>query len=382
MKRLIRWGTIPLCLLSVEPLSAQSIDEDLPPLQPGLHLSAKESKESMLAKAARMGGSVVIGEEDDEEIVAVTPSVNTSLYTVQEGDTLWGICERLFNDGYTWPRIWSYNPNITNPNWIYPGAVLRLNENASDEEALVAPREVTAEIAETLTMPEGALLVRSRGFIDKEGLKQSGTIVGAHKEVKWLSQYDEAYVNFPNASPRPGDTFSAFEVIKEVDIDDEGSEIGKLVEIKGRVKITSFDEKSHIARVVIDEACHPLPRGTLIGPVHKNLSMIPPVKNATTINGHLIAFLDPVVLAANHQVVFIDRGEKHGVKDGNRFFAVEKRDGLRRINEEPNDMAGYPTEVIAEMRVIETRPATATCLITSAVRELEVGQAVEMRAGY
>ena len=370
-------------ILAAGPLTAQTpletFDED--PIEPGLHVSADDAEGSVLAKAARMRGSVVISANDEEEAIEVIPESKPAQYTVQEGDTLWDICERMFQDAYVWPRIWSYNPDITNPNWIYPGEVLRLTEDAL-EEAPVAPQEVSGDVSSMPSMSKGTLLIRSQAFIDKDGLEKSGRIVGAHKEVKWLAQYDEAYVSFPNASPNPGDVFSAFDVLREVNIDDEETPLGKLVEIKGRVKVTSFDPKTRIARVVIDEASHPLPRGTHIGPVHRNLSMIPPVRNEKTVKGELVAFLDPVVLAANHQVVFVNRGEKHGVRDGNRFFAVEQRDGLRRVNEQPNDMEGYPVEVIAEMRVIETRRATATCLITSAIRELEVGQTVEMREGY
>lgn len=376
-------GIIFILTLAVGPLLAQTSTpevEDEAPLKPGLHLSADHSDGSVLARAARMRGSVVIS-GDEEETIEVVPEARPEQYIVQEGDTLWDICERLFDDSYVWPRIWSYNPSITNPNWIYPGEVIRLTDNASEEVA-VAPQEVSSDVASMPSMSKGTLLIRNRAFIDKDGLKKSGQIVGAHKEIKWLAQYDEAYVHFPEASPKPGDVFSAFDIVREVDVNDEETPLGKLVEIKGEVKVTSFDQKSHIARVVIEEASEPLPRGTPIGPVYRKLNMIPAVRNNKTIKGELVAFLDPVVLAANHQVVFVNRGEKHGVRDGNRFFAVEQRDGLRRLNEQPNDMDGYPVEVIAEMRVIETRRATATCLITSAVRELEVGQKVEMREGY
>jgi hypothetical protein len=382
MKRLIQTGLCALLLLNIKSLSAQEEEIYEETLEPGLHVSADDSEESVLAKAARMGGSVVITASDEDEPAAVVTSSTPDLYTVKEGDTLWDVCDRFFGDPFVWPRIWSYNTNITNPNWIYPGDVLHLSKKATIDSASV-PQAVPMESDEIPGMSPGSILVRSRGFIDKKGLDNSGTIVGSHKEVMWLSQYDEAYVEFPKANPKPGDTFSAFDILGGVDsIDDEGTEIGKLVEIKGLVKVTSFDKDTRIARIMVSEAIQPLPRGTLIGPVHRHFDVIPPVRNDKNLTGRLVAFLDPVTLAASHQIVFIDRGTKDGVKDGNRFFAVEQRDGLRRLNREPNDREGYPVEVIAEMRVIEARPSTSTCLITSAIRELEIGQEVEMRRGY
>src|SRR5205085_9844333 len=48
------------------------------------------------------------------------------LHVVRKGDTLWDICFYYFNDPWQWPKVWSYNPQITNPHWIYPGDLVRL----------------------------------------------------------------------------------------------------------------------------------------------------------------------------------------------------------------------------------------------------------------
>jgi nucleoid-associated protein YgaU len=48
------------------------------------------------------------------------------LHTVKKGDTLWDICDTYFANPWQWPRVWSYNPDILNPHWIYPGEVVRL----------------------------------------------------------------------------------------------------------------------------------------------------------------------------------------------------------------------------------------------------------------
>ncbi len=358
----------------------------------GKHFYSNKSEGSVLAEAARARGSVVIqseegAAEEGEDAAPTVQELEGRVYTVKESDTLWDISGRLFNDPYVWPRIWSYNPEITNPNWIYPGDYIRLyrSEIAADSgEVKAAETDVRRFHGDVVSRhPQGGLLFHSQGFIDKQALKRAGEVKGAHREVMWLAQYDEAYVEFPDKDPEIGERFSAFSVLGEVEsIDDPGTEVGRLVEIKGLVRVTSYDKKTKIARVMIEEALKPIPRGTLIGEVHRNLDLIPTVVNDRNLMGHVIAHLNDLKLSATHQVVFVDKGKKDGVRDGNRFFAVEKRDGLRRINNEPDDHPGFPTEVIAEMRVVEARPHTSTCLITGSVRELEVGQQVELRKGY
>jgi nucleoid-associated protein YgaU len=53
-------------------------------------------------------------------------------HTVRRGDTLWGLCDFYFQNPYQWPRLWSYNPQIKNPHWIYPGDAVRLKEGGDN----------------------------------------------------------------------------------------------------------------------------------------------------------------------------------------------------------------------------------------------------------
>ena len=355
-------------------------------LKPGVHLSAESSSSSLLSQAARDRQSVVIGEnggEAQQPAYEQAPQVDT--HEVKAGDTLWDICETRFGDPYVWPRIWSYNPKVTNPHWIYPGDVLWLTPPSASSSSVgpaVAPSSVPN--GPPATRIAGGLLVSNRGFVDKEIMKRSGTVVGSQKETLLLSQFDEAYVEFKdNPDVKPGDEFAVFQALKKVkSVEDRGSEMGYLVEILGKVRVTSFDKDKKVARVVIPEAYQPIERGAMVGPVHRELQMVAPVPNDRELKGHIVAIFDPTVLAAAQQVVFVDRGAQQGVREGNRFFVIEKRDAYRKSNDQKDDRDGYPFEVIAELRVIEARPNTTTCLVTASVRELEVGAEVELVKGY
>lgn len=75
---------------------------------------------------ATSNGSGVIFIPAKEE---TPPKVNTSTippYTVKSGDCLWNICKRFLGDGSKYSQIAKLN-NISNPNLIYPGQVIRFS---------------------------------------------------------------------------------------------------------------------------------------------------------------------------------------------------------------------------------------------------------------
>lgn len=55
-----------------------------------------------------------------------TGAATTKTYTVQAGDCLWSLAEQYYGDGGQYKRLAAANPEITNPNLIYPGQVLTI----------------------------------------------------------------------------------------------------------------------------------------------------------------------------------------------------------------------------------------------------------------
>lgn len=60
--------------------------------------------------------SPVYGQDYEPDIVTTYPAITGErIYIVEEGDTLWDICNQFFDDPHFWPTLWAFNPQITNP---------------------------------------------------------------------------------------------------------------------------------------------------------------------------------------------------------------------------------------------------------------------------
>jgi len=94
-------------------------------------------------------------DEDSEEAEDAAPAgpgdQAPDRYTVQKGDTLWGICDTYFHDPWRWPKVWALNPDVTNPHWIFPGQTIRIggitqSAPGSDPQAPAPVSEAASEV--------------------------------------------------------------------------------------------------------------------------------------------------------------------------------------------------------------------------------------------
>jgi len=77
-------------------------------------------------------------------------------YVVQEGDWLWKISQRLFGSGFYYSKIWSMNPQITNPHEIEPGQVLVFDTGSSSDFPKIQVGDFIDEKSSQLQAPKVA----------------------------------------------------------------------------------------------------------------------------------------------------------------------------------------------------------------------------------
>lgn len=330
-------------------------------------------------------------EEEAPEAVTVQPG---DVHVVQEGETLWSLAERYLGDTDAWPRLWSYNPHVTNPHYIYPGETIRLSPEAVIAEAAVEPIE--EEPAQLLKLeddgptlrvrsrlPSDVMFLRQHAFLEESELKESGRITAAKDEKLLLSTLDDVYIQFSEDSKAKADTrLAAYRILREVVHPKTDERLGYLVEVLGTVQVNEVDE-GRLAHATIVEAENSIERDvTRVGPLRKRFHQIRPRKNEASAEGTVVDSLRQADLIGTDAIVLVDRGESHGVKTGNRFVLVSRGDGMTAREEDDEDRKIYPTETTGEILVLEARKNASVGFVTRLSRETQVGAAVQMRKGY
>jgi nucleoid-associated protein YgaU len=93
-------------------------------------VSQEEAERIILA----LGNTIGVAEVDTSELQVQQPSQQSTMYTVQKGDTLWEIAEKHYGKGkgakYT-EIVKANSPPVKDPDLIQPGWVLRIPPLAS-----------------------------------------------------------------------------------------------------------------------------------------------------------------------------------------------------------------------------------------------------------
>jgi hypothetical protein len=333
----------------------------------------------------------------------------TPIYTVKRGDTLWELCDRYFHNPWDWPRIWSYNPELQNPHWIYPGDQIRM-QSATEVQAgpAGAPRQLGTGIrfvGRQNKVKPNTIFLRDQGYID-DVKDVWGEVSGSPEDQLLLSDGDNAYLEIkPGHEVRVGQDLTVF---RPVHGEMRGDAKGTLVSILGTARVEKWDSEKRVARAKLVESLDVIGRGSLIGPMTRRFEIVPPVKNEVEVWAHVAASVYPHVLYGQNQVVFIDRGQQDGLVPGNRLFVIMHGDGYRRTlvgasefasaevhydSERPatiekggalgkGDDSKFPDEVTGELRVLSVRDHSAACLVIDSIREIEPGHVVVARRGF
>ena len=308
------------------------------------------------------------------------------LHVVRTGDTLWDICWYYFNDPWQWPKVWSYNPQITNPHWIYPGDLVRLVPRGMTVSIAPSDPETPIDNPDDTVAPLPArsysVSLRQTAFIDDDELRTPLQIDGSVEAKELLSQGDLVYVSYPaNKPPKVGARYSIYTVGNSVEHPRTGKNVGAYVHVLGELQIQSV-KKDKRATGIITQSSEEIIRGNFVGPLQRDLKTVSPTAAEVDAQGTIIAMLAQDQLIGQGEVVFLDLGEKSGLKRGNRMYVVRRGDPLDLVSQTGvgQDDRRFPAHALGEIMVVDVGPKVTIGLVTLAVQEMGVGDLVIMQA--
>jgi LysM repeat protein len=379
------------------------------------HPVTGEEEDSFDFGSKHGGGGAARGDENGPVFTAsggpVTVSGETpQTHVVKRGDTLWGIGDYYFKNPYEWPKLWSFNPQIKNPNWIYPGDELKLlppgGEGAAAAPGTAPQAARNGQGSLTLIdrrhrVPNDTVFLRDQGWIRENGDEVWGSITGAAEDKMFLADFDQVYLHIDAGHDvHIGQELTIFRPVHPV------ANAGAIVMIEGTARIDQWNARDRVARALIVETLNVIERGAKIGPLARSFEIVPPRRNDEDLSARVLASVHPNEFYGQNQVVFINKGEADGLKLGNRLFVVRRGDPWRQSLVEPiagyrvsaddekpmpemedtpgsrRDDKTYPDEVTGELRVVALKKDTATCVVTQSSVEIEREDLVVARSGY
>jgi len=311
-------------------------------------------------------------------------------YTIQKGDTLWGISQRFLKDPYYWPNLWSNNPYIANPHLIYPGQKVDLydgrieivgvrpeppaptGEPAASEPPppAPAPTELPVPVEEPVIIKT---LGGAEGFVNIDGLEGAGSIIDTIDNRLMMAEGDTVFCEMVNLSgTEPGDAFDIVAFGKPVYHPVSGQLIGHQVATVGSLVITGVNPSVATARITFSN--QEIRRGNVLIPFEPPALEVALKKARNLLNGYIIAAKQGKLGLGQNDIIYIDLGSADGLEAGNLLYLTRPRVPSELVTVDPN--VQLPEVLLGNAVVVETKEHTAAALVLKAVDALQRGDQV------
>jgi len=279
-------------------------------------------------------------------------------YTVVRGDTLWDISGKFLREPWQWPHLWHANPQIADPDLIYPGdslvlsyvdgqPQLRLERGASRGTVKLSPHVRSTPVAEAIpSIPLESInsfLLNNR-IVDKaEDFNTAPYIVAGNAERVLSGMGDRIYVR--GALDPDHSVYDIFRQAKTY-IDPKTEEVlginadniggGEIVATEGDISTLVLERSSAEVRL----------GDRLFSNEERSVnSTFFPSEPSGTIDGVILDVPRGVTQIGKYDVVTINRGKRDGLRDGNVLAIYKTGETVRdRVTGEsvkvPDERAG------------------------------------------
>lgn len=249
-------------------------------------------------------------------------------YSVKQGDTLWGIAGLYLEKPWLWPALWDANPQIDNPNLIYPGDELflvwvdgqpRLRLRRGREVKLSPTMRVSPLNLAIPVIPLDQIepWLRRNRVVDAQEIKSSAYIVAVGDRALLAGPGDTIFGRgpFPDGERlftiyRAGQSYID-PVTKEL-LGYEAIDIGnaKLLS-SNRDEVTELEVTRIEEEVRIGDRLFPIEERILDASYH------PRAPEQDIVGGVMIAVAGGLTQIGDMSIVVINKGKRDGLQIGN-----------------------------------------------------------------
>ena len=307
--------------------------------------------------------------------IALAEQQDYKEYTVKKGDTLWDISSKEIIDPFLWPKVWKENPEVKNPDLIYPGQKIRIPLYLLQKEVPPPPVEKAMPapvIKPPVKKEEPAVIippVKKEYLVDKDTFTSSGYIadsidskgevIGAPTERTLLGKDDYAYIRTTNPVKK-GDKFYIIRSLGKVKHPETGKMMGYLIDVRGIAEVVG--KESGEIKVKIPASYSDILVGDLLTDFY---DMEPPYlldkPRTPDITGHIVVTKHRRTLNGELDIVYLDKGRKDGLEIGDIFGMT-----ARAKYNIPN----------GHLQVINVKDATSIAIVRKSGKEVSVGDTI------
>lgn len=259
-------------------------------------------------------------------------------YVVKKGDTLWDISGVFLKEPWLWPKLWRINPEIENPHLIYPGDELKLVYDAAGQPMLVkgkpklkwSPKVRTSlkdlDPVETISLDVISAFIRYDTVFSAQEYSSAPYVISSDDGYKLNVDGLKLYVN---GDLVVGQSYAVYQ--KEEAILDPETEVvvGYYASLVGSGKAlkTGQSASKRPATLYLDGVMQEIRAGDIVKPINDNQSLpgfFTMQAADSGVNGHIVKAISGNREFGKQEVVFIDKGAQHGVKQGDLFSVNRK----------------------------------------------------------
>ncbi|OPX55712.1 LysM domain-containing protein [Oceanospirillum multiglobuliferum] len=310
-------------------------------------------------------------------------------YLVQTGDTLWDLANRFLNEPWLWPQLWHENPQIIDPDKIYPGDELRLIFDDKGTARLqvegeggvvkLSPGMRVSGLRQAIPpIPQQKIdaFIESHQVFSPEELAASAYVVGAEDDRLVVGTGNLVYVR-GLTSVQLGSRYLIYRSQQEYKTTSQQKNstqwLGVEMQYIGAAQLESFQAAEGIAAMRVLQAREEIRNNDILTLNDKGNTPATfyPQAPSRQIKAEIVSIMGGMSYGGKNSVIALSAGKLQRLVPGNILKIEQQRIPVK--DEHTQENLVLPTEVTGTVMVFRTFKQISYALVLEASKPITVG---------